>query len=323
MNRIDRLNAVLIHLQGKPRVTLDELALRFEVSERTTFRDIRSLIEAGVPIGGDAGTGYFIVEGYHLPPVVFNKNEAAALLMGSKLIRHQADREVVYHFEEAMHKVRAVLRTVDKNFLHSLDEHISVAHFPPAREIFPDSNISIIQNALADQQTLKIHYHSNYKDQMTEREVEPLGLVFYSSRWHLIAFCRLRKDLRDFRCDRISKCTLLTEFFDRSRHPSFAEFLEKMVTGTESAEVWIRISKKVSRYIGSQKYYYGFAEERSVGEAVEMKFYTPELRFFARWLMMFGNEVSIISPDELKDAAETLVSELQQHYLKISSEVNL
>ncbi|XOV92934.1 MAG: helix-turn-helix transcriptional regulator [Bacteroidota bacterium] len=318
MNRIDRLNAILIQLQGKPRVVIDDLVDRFEVSPRTIFRDIKSLIETGVPIGGDAGNGYFIVEGFHLPPVVFNKQEAAALLMGSKLIKHQADKEIVRNFDEAMHKVRAVLRYMDKDFLDSLDENISVAPFARASMEFPDSHIAIIQNALADQKLLKIKYHSNYKDQSTIREVEPLGLVYYTGRWHLIAYCRLRKDMRDFRCDRISKCEPLIEEYDRSKHPKFAEFINQMVTGTESQEAIIQIDKKVNRHIGSQKYYYGFAEEKDLGEKVELKFYTSHLNFFARWLLMFGKEVKIISPAALKLEMENLVEELKQHYQKLT-----
>ena len=314
MNRIDRLNAILIQLQGKPRVTINELVDRFVVSPRTIFRDIKSLMESGIPIGGDAGSGYFVVEGYHLPPVVFNKDEAAALLLGSKFIKHQADKDVVQNFEEAMYKVRAVLKYADKNYLSSLEENISVAPFARNTNEFPNSYISIIQNALAEQKVLNIEYHSNYKDQSTKREIEPLGIVYYSGRWHLIAYCRLRKNMRDFRCDRISNCRILMEKYDRSKHPSFPEFLEQMIVGTESREVIIRVPKKVNRYIGNQKYYYGYAGESFHGDLVEMKFYTPSYNFFARWLLMFGKDVTIVSPEELQLETEKLVFELQQHY---------
>ena len=94
MNRIDRLTAILVHLQSKSRVPLEELEDRFEVSKRTIFRDVKSLMEAGVPIGGDAGEGYFIVEGYHLPPVVFNKEEAAAILVGAKFIQKNGGEQI-------------------------------------------------------------------------------------------------------------------------------------------------------------------------------------------------------------------------------------
>jgi len=63
MNRIDRVSAILIHLQSKKFVTADEVARRFEISKRTVYRDIRALEEAGIPIGTEAGKGYFIVAG--------------------------------------------------------------------------------------------------------------------------------------------------------------------------------------------------------------------------------------------------------------------
>ena len=144
MNRIDRLNALLIYLQGKSRVTLTALEDRFEIGRRTVFRDIRSLLEAGVPIGGDAGQGYFIVEGYHLPPVVFNREEASALLMGAKFIEKGADSAIVQHFDLAMEKVKAVLKYSDKEYLENLEKKITIRPSPIPKD-FPDSHISEIQ----------------------------------------------------------------------------------------------------------------------------------------------------------------------------------
>lgn len=60
MNRIDRLTAILIHLQSQKIVRAEEMANRFEISIRTVYRDVKALMEAGVPIGSEAGTGYFI-----------------------------------------------------------------------------------------------------------------------------------------------------------------------------------------------------------------------------------------------------------------------
>ena len=60
MNRIDRLTAILIHLQSKQIVKAEEIADRFHISKRTVYRDLRALEEAGVPIGAEAGKGYFL-----------------------------------------------------------------------------------------------------------------------------------------------------------------------------------------------------------------------------------------------------------------------
>ena len=314
MNRIDRLNALLIHLQGKPRVPIGELEDRFEVGRRTIFRDIRSLIDAGVPIGGDAGEGYFIVDGYHLPPVVFNKEEASAILMGAKFIERSADTQTIDTFNKAMYKIKAVLKYSDKEFLDNLEDRIAIRPSPVPMQK-PDSHLAEIQLAIATNRVISMTYYSHYNDSTTEREVEPLGMVFYSSRWHLIAYCRLRDDLRDFRTDRIQKVNVLPEEFDPDRHPNYLEFLSVALLGTDAKEAVIRTSAMVARFMGEQKYYMGFAEEKKLEDGrYEMKFVTPRYDYFAHWLMMYGNQVEIISPSELQGKAATMAKELLEHH---------
>ncbi len=314
MNRIDRLNALLIHLQGKPRVCIEELEDRFEVSRRTIFRDVRSLMEAGVPIGGDAGEGYFIVEGYHLPPVVFNKEEAAALLMGAKFIQQNADTQTARTFEEAMFKVKAVLRYSDKEFLENLDARIAIRPFPRQKEN-DETFISDIQSAVATNRVIQITYHSHYNDTSTGREVEPLGMVFYSSHWHLIGYCRLRQDLRDFRTDRIKKFDNLSEQFDPSLHPNFLSFLHDSLVGTDAKECIIRVSRIISRFMGEQKYYHGYVDEEPVSDdKIEMRFIVPHHDYFARWLLMYGKEIEVVTPEELREIISNRIQELVDHH---------
>ncbi len=314
MNRIDRLNALLIHLQGKPRVPIGELEERFEVGRRTIFRDIRSLIDSGVPIGGDAGEGYFIVEGYHLPPVVFNKEEASAILMGAKFIERSADPHTIQTFEKAMYKIKAVLKYSDKEYLDNLEGRIAIRPSPSPNPT-PDSHIAEIQSAIATNRLIDITYYSQYNDATTQREVEPLGMVFYSGRWHLIAYCRLRADLRDFRADRIQKVKILGEHIDPSKHPNYMDFLNEALLGTDAKEATIRCSALVARFMGEQKYYQGFVEEKKLEDGrYEMKFVTPYYDYFARWLMMYGNQIEIVSPNELQGHAATLAKELLEHH---------
>src|ERR1044072_6926076 len=127
MNRIDRLHAILTHLQSKKRVTAQEIADRFNISLRTVYRDVKALEESGVPVIGEAGSGYTVMEGYRLPPVLFTQEEASALLMGAKLAQHQTDASVQKHFLAALYKIKAVLRTSDKEHMDALDDNIAVA----------------------------------------------------------------------------------------------------------------------------------------------------------------------------------------------------
>src|SRR3954447_3068852 len=101
MNRIDRLTAILIQLQSKRVVKAQEIADRFEISLRTVYRDVRALEEGGVPLVGEAGVGYSLVEGYRLPPVMFTKEEASALLFGAKLVEKMSDHSIQKEFQSA------------------------------------------------------------------------------------------------------------------------------------------------------------------------------------------------------------------------------
>src|SRR5690606_7724559 len=120
MNRIDRLTAILIQLQTKRIVKAEEISERFEISLRTVYRDVKALMEAGVPIGSEAGKGYFIVDGYHLPPVMFNQDEASAMLTAGKLVDKMTDDSIRKAYESALLKIKSVLNDTEKDHLENL-----------------------------------------------------------------------------------------------------------------------------------------------------------------------------------------------------------
>ncbi len=65
-------------------------------------------------------------------------------------------------------------------------------------------SLTLIQNALTNFKVLNINYHSEQKNEKTQRTIEPFALYYsLQESWTLIAYCRLRKDYRMFRLDRI------------------------------------------------------------------------------------------------------------------------
>src|SRR6478736_4530428 len=228
MNRIDRLTAILIQLQSKKIVKADEIATRFEISLRTVYRDVKALMEAGVPIGSEAGTGYFIVDGYHLPPVMFTQDEASAMMMAGKLVERMTDHSVRTAFDGALMKIKAGLNAAQKDHLEILQDHIEVLrpHMSlPAQE---GSFLTELQKAVAAKQVLQLHYTSNHQNEQTFRDVEPIGLFYYSAAWHLIAWCRLRNGFRDFRCDCIKELKVLSEIFSPRSISTMQEYFNSL-----------------------------------------------------------------------------------------------
>ncbi|UFH51849.1 YafY family protein [Spirosoma sp. KNUC1025] len=312
MNRLDRLTAILIHLQTKRVVRAQELADRFGISLRTVYRDVRSLEEAGVPIGAEAGVGYFLTD-YHLPPVMFTGAEASALLLGSKLIAKWADESVRTEFESALFKIKSVMKRSDQERLDDLDAHIKVARYAH-RQPYSDGLLTHIQQAIAQNHVLQLQYHSQYNDAETQREVEPLGLHHYRMGWHLIAFCRTRQDYRDFRVDRIRELIDTGQRFARPERLSLQEYLNRIGEDWSVVDVTIVFPKSVTRFIQEQKHSYGFQQEDDLGDHIRMIFQTPYLEGLARWLLMFGNAVTIEQPDQLLVMMQRLADEIQTHY---------
>lgn len=175
MNRIDRLTAILIQLQSKKIVKAEEIANRFEISLRTVYRDVKALMEAGVPIGSEAGTGYFIVDGYHLPPVMFSQEEASAMMMAGKLVERMTDQSVQIAFDGALMKIKSVLNEAQKDHLESLQDHIEV--LKPRMSLPAQSGyfLTDLQKAIVGKKLVQLSYTSNQQNELTQRDVEPIG----------------------------------------------------------------------------------------------------------------------------------------------------
>jgi len=312
MNRIDRLAAILIQLQSRPLIKAQDIAEKFSISLRTVYRDVKALEEAGVPVIGEAGTGYRLMEGYKLPPVMFNMDEARALLTASKLVQSKTDASISKHYTAALDKIRAILRHSEKDHIQEIDEHIVVMTHPAiVYQPQADLHLQLILKAIGSSSVIEINYTSLEKNESTKRKVEPVGIYYLGSHWYLIAFCQLRKDYRNFRTDKISKLIVTDETNSRT-HPPLQSFISKMSEDKEVTKVIIDVDPAIVKYLGEQKYYNGFVKEEKAGDHVRMTFLTGSIMGFSRWFMLYGDHAKIVEPLELND----MVAEIAENILK-------
>lgn len=301
MNRIDRVTAILIQLQSRKVVKAQDIADRFNISLRTVYRDVKTLEEAGIPVIGESGIGYSIMDGYRLPPVMFTREEATAFLTAEKMIEKLADSSTDESYKSAMFKIRSVLRGTEKDFLENLDEHIQVLKGRRlANRQLTVNPIQTILKSIGGKNVLSIKYFAQHSQQKTERLIEPVGVFYLDGYWHLIAYCRLRKDYRDFRIDRISDIKETMQLFDQA-HPTLKAYLHQVSKEMDLHTIIIRVSKEAARYLDDQKYYSGFVSQKDIGDAVEMTFLTASIQGFAYWYLTFGAYAEIIQPVRLKE----------------------
>lgn len=310
LNRFDRTLAILILLQSKKRIRAQELSDRFEVSLRTIYRDIRSLEAAGVPVVGEAGVGYSIMEGYRLPPVMFTGEEAGSFVAAEKLMHKFTDAALRSNFESAMNKVKSVLRSKEKYLLEMLEEKVWIT---PGGELFnkeiPNA-LEILFNSIAGQRQVFLEYLAFDADAPTSRYIEPVGVFHEHNFWHLYAYCHLRKDYRQFRTDRILSIKNTDTPFVLT-HTNIKAYTKKNVTA--SVRVLIAIPKKIMRYIGSNMEYYGLVKQEAHGNEVVLEFQCDEsMESLARWYLMFGDHARVIAPDAFHARVKELVSKAKE-----------
>lgn len=210
MTRLTRLTNILLHLQSRRVVTAQELADKFGIVQRTVYRDIRALEEAGVPVIGEVGKGYSLADGYRIPPVMFTQQEINALLTAQQYFQKNADKSAYNDLVSIVTKIKAIISHSEKERSEKLEERLHIFSYDQANET---NLLSAIQVAITNCWVLKIKYQTIYSDATSERFVEPLGVYLTKGNWIMVAFCQLRDELREFRIDRILNLAATTDAF--------------------------------------------------------------------------------------------------------------
>jgi len=305
MNRVDRLMAMVLRLQGRRVVRAEDIAAHFEISVRTVYRDIAALGEAGIPIVAEAGVGYCLAKGYHLPPVMFTAEEASALSIGGKLVEHLTDASLRKQMETALLKIRSILPRDRQDYLDRLDR--STVVISPSSSAIPrlsSEALIPIQRALAERRVLALDYQGGQRREITQRQVEPLGLVYYSDNWHLIAYCRLRRDVRDFRTDRIRTLQLRDELFIGHTDFSLKRHLETVMRSEHFELARIRFNPEVMERVRRERSW-GLVEEASESAGIAVTLLDCSVESLAGWVLSFGSKAEVLAPERLKELVAT------------------
>lgn len=301
LNRTERLFALILLLQNRPNLTSKELAEHFGVSRRTVFRDLRALSESGVPLTYAEGGGYEILEGYQLPPLMLSAREAATLLIGTEFMKLQPDASLRKDAGEVELKVRSVLPVEVRDYIDRLKDRTVLDPYwlySPEDEDEEKGRWYELSEAVARQRSLIMEYLVESRGEMTKRKVDPLGLVYYTDHWNLIAHDHLRKDVRNFRLDNIHTMHVLMERFERPEGFDLAEFV-KVSGGVEKRRIAVRFRKAV--YRNARRSVPAEIDEEEVrGDEISVTFDFENLEYVAKWLIRFGSEAVVDEPDELR-----------------------
>jgi predicted DNA-binding transcriptional regulator YafY len=313
-NVATRLISIILMLQRRGTLKACELAEELGVSERTVHRYMGMLDELGIPIYSERGPygGFSLVRGYKLPPLIFTPEEATALYLGAELVR---DIWGASYFDAAIGataKLDNVLPDALLQEVKQVQRGLLVTgwlrrDYGPWAPILDD-----LRRCVARRQRILLVYLS-FRQEVTERSVDPYALALQWGNWYLVGLCHLRGDLRTFRVDRIQKVVPADETFEVPADFSAREYLLRMAQERPATyyRVAVRFDPEVAHIVRERQEEWQELSEQEDGSVI-LAFDASDLAWPCRWVLTYQNNATVLGPPELaamiRDAARAIAA---------------
>jgi predicted DNA-binding transcriptional regulator YafY len=302
-----RVLTVLELLQTRGQISGAELAARLEVDRRTVRRYIAMLHDMGVPIEAihGPGGGYRLRPSFKLPPLMLTNSEALAVTLSLMNARRQGSFAEPSALEGVLAKIERVLPEVLRARVQALESSV---HFVPMQGVLqpPSETVLLLSTAVQKQCRVQLHYHSRGK--VTQRDLDPYGLVLHWGFWYTVGWCHLRHNVRVFRLDRIEAIELTDTTFERPEaFDVLAYVLESLPNATQGWDIDVLLETTLLE--AKRRIPPGTASLVETTQGVVMRAPVERLDWMARQLLMLEFSFVIREPPELREALRKVAGE--------------
>jgi predicted DNA-binding transcriptional regulator YafY len=300
-----RVLTTLELLQSRSRMSGAELADRLEVDPRTVRRYVSTLQELGVPVESEAGRygGYRLTPGYKLPPMMFNEEEALALILALLASRRAGLLDAAPAVEGALAKIDRVLPDRLRGRVQAVQGALA---FTPLRGFAPASNPNaLLTLSAAAQENKRIWIRYRAGDELTERVIDPYGMVHHRGRWYVVGWCHLREDIRMFRLDRMLALEPRDEPFVKPLDFNCVDHvLESLATVQWGwpIEVLLELPLDVAR----RRIAPDMGTLEQAPDGVLFRTQADAMDYMARYLVQIDCPFRVLHPPELREAVRQL-----------------
>lgn len=311
MNSTERRLNILVLLQSNQNWNVDQMAEHFGVSRRTIFRDLKTFSELNLPVTYDKDSGYGMMKGFSIPPIMFSPKELSTILIGLSFVESQVDETLVKDAQAVQYKINSVLPTEElKQFMRSLGDKTIVDPYKKyAAEKRKGGDWFTIANAIAKQHEILFDYETARTGEKSRRRVKPYLIVYFTDHWTLIGYCTERKGIRSFRLDRLSDVELTPQTFQLKRVPGEKALLFR--TAEDAQSITIRVNNKhLNRFKTSLPAVIDKEVQVRDSDSTDITFLFDNLDFINTWLFSFHNEVKVLHPQELVEKRVILIRDM-------------
>ncbi len=300
-----RLKLMLMLQQPGKKKTVNEFAEHFGVSRRTIFRDFNALEKINIPVTWDRYSGYGLIEGYKIPPLMFTTKELATIMVGLNFVKSQVDEDLVSDARGVELKIKNVLPDELRDFMVSLEGRTIVdPYLKFGGEKKKGGNWYLISSAIAQQKRLQFNYVAKSGEEGV-RKIDPYILVFYEDHWNVIGKSHLRGEVRNFILDGIDEVQILEENYTLEKDLDVEALIFR--SNKRSLSIIVQVEKdEIERFEGNLPAKVLSKKEEN-SEFIKVEFIFDNLDYINEWLLQFGEKIEIESPKELISKRKALL----------------
>lgn len=313
MTKSSRLLTILNLIRSSRAVTTSQLARECAVSERTVYRDIQALADAGAPVYYDKG--YRLLAGTFLPPLNLTPGEYLVLRSAVQGSPYMEMKSYAVELKSVVAKIDAAMNGQLTERTRRQHSRVQLAPRVTADASRTDTTMRFLRQAIDNDVVVKLDYHS-VSSGSGERFVDPYFIVFRGHAWYLLGFCHRHNEMRLFRIDRIRKVTVSSELFARDHRFTPDEFFRSSwdVYSGEPVKVRLRLTGKAAAVVSNGQRHPSEKISKRKGGVVEYAVTVAGIEEISRWIIGFGGEAQVLAPPELAERIRGMADEVRRNY---------
>lgn len=303
--------------RAKKYPNASSLAKKFEISTKTGQRDIefmRNRLNCPLEYDKREKGYYYEDDTFSLPMVYLSSREISSLLIARKMLQDISGGYIGDEITSILNKITNVL-----NKHMAIGDHIDdavsfqlIEYSPASETVFK----SVLEGCLK-QRCLNFTYYSPVREEKSLRTVDPYHLFNYMGTWHLVAYCHMRKGIRDFALNRISEVKVLDDTFDISEDFDFKEYFQSsfgLYKGKAREMVTLRFSPLKSKWIKDQIWHRDQKAKFLKDGSFELSFPIADFSEIKMEVLKHGDMVEVIKPKNLRELIKNEAKNIAKIY---------
>ncbi len=317
-DRISRILTMIPYLQKHPGIKVADLAAYIGCEPEQILTDLDQVLLCGVPpyLPNDYVSAvvendriYISFADHFQRPVNLTFEEALSLSLAlGRLPLSRRNRECARSLRE---KISKALPRNARDAWHEAGKKLEIGR----RLDGLDERIALLEQAIEERREVHIAYYTASRDEMTERDVQPWGIIEHDGEWYLVGYCKMRDRELPFRVDRIRTIETLHRVFKPPKSFKIEKYRRPAMyfPSMRDLRVKLHIAPDLARWI-KEEHPLGNVRELPDGGLI-LHISASQPQWILSWVMSHAGKVEIVTPVALRKQMVAACNRAMGNYL--------